>query len=73
MLIAPMIRLTITWDREEILTVGRPGPEREIGSRAAEIRLVLELGADGGFDLVFCSSPTRRGRPRLILAAGDTG
>jgi hypothetical protein len=43
--------------RDAHLATGRPGLEHTAGSRAAEIRLVLQLGADSGFDLVFCSSP----------------
>lgn len=48
------------WGTQEAnLPVGGPGLEYEVGSRAAEIQLVMELDADAGFDLAFCSAPGR--------------
>jgi beta-fructofuranosidase len=46
------------WGARDLrLATGEPGLEHTVGSRTAEIRLVIELDADGGFDLVFFSSP----------------
>jgi beta-fructofuranosidase len=43
--------------RDASLAAGGAGLEHTAGSEAAEIRLVLELATDSGFDLVFRSSP----------------
>lgn len=42
---------------ETVLAAGGTGLVPAVGSRAAEIRLLVELDADGGFDLTVCSSP----------------
>jgi beta-fructofuranosidase len=60
------------WEaRDARLTAGEPGLDHAVGAQAAEIRLALDLAADGGFDLAFYASPDGQEQTVIRYRAAD--